>query len=123
MQRTIRNLSLAATVMLAVPAFQPADAAGPFDGTYAGTTTNTQGGGGAGCGDGGPSSRRVVDNVMTTQYASRDIRIKIAADGTIDDSASVGSALLTIKGKITGNTMSYTFVSQRCAFRFDGTKG
>lgn len=122
MTLSIRSFALAAAIFSAMPLLPSADAAGPFDGTYAGTTTNTQAGGGAGCGDGGPGSRTVVDSVMTTKYASQDVRIKIGADGTIDDSASVGSALLTIKGKITGNTMSYTFVSQRCAFRFDGTK-
>lgn len=121
MSRSPRYFAVAAW-LLAAAAIPTVQAAGPFDGTYAGTTTNTQAGGGAGCGSAGPVSRTVVDSVMTTQYASRDVRIKIGADGTIDDSASIGSALLTIKGKVTGNTKSYTFVSQRCAFEFKGTK-
>ena len=114
--------AVSAATILMTALIPYADAAGPFDGTYAGTTTNTQAGGGAGCGAGGPGSRTVTDNVMTTQYASRDVRIKIGAGGIIDDSASIGPALVSFKGKITGNVMTYDITSQRCAFHFEGTK-
>ncbi len=117
---------LAIGVTLAAAAAFPVHAAGPYDGTYVGTSTNT-GAGDAGCGQGGHVSRVVTDGSFTQRWSTAELRATVGADGTIDGSGSVGvgnrgGALVTIKGKITGNVMSYDVVSQRCTVHVQATK-
>jgi hypothetical protein len=116
---TTRTFALAA--LLAGIAILPAHAAGPFDGSYVGISTNTMPGG-AGCGDGGPSTRVVTDSAFTLNWAGRQARFSVDSDGTINSSSNVGVAMLSAKGKIAGNKMTYDLNSQRCSFHFEGVK-
>ena len=116
----LRSLALTG-ILFASTAALPAHAAGPFDGTYAGTNTNTASGG-AGCAEGGPAARVVTDSSFVLKWAGRDARFEVGADGTINSSANVGIALLNAKGKIAGGVMTYDVTSQRCSFHFEGRK-
>lgn len=123
--------ALGASVLAAVALTLPAEAAGPFDGTYNGTvklvrsTITTQGR--SDCGsitvEGRPSTRRIVDNKVTVPYGTGgNVQFDIGADGTVSGSAAYGSSQLTTNGKVTGGTLSMEYGSRYCWFRFDGTK-
>ena len=110
-----------ATLVLAATTMHPVRAAGPFDGVYNGTYINSTVGGG-GCPDGGNASRQVVDSAFTNRWNGTDIKATVGADGTIIGGGNMGSALLSIKGKIAGNLMTYDIGSQRCSYHFEGRR-
>jgi len=114
------------TFLIAASAIGSAHAASPFDGTYSGTYVNTTPGGG-GCSEGGTTSRQVVDGVFTSRWLTSELRATVSADGTIDGGGNVGGGgrgggLVSIRGKIAGNVMSYDASSQRCQFHFEGRR-
>jgi hypothetical protein len=123
MNRTTR-LAVAAALgtLMAYAVAAPAGAAGPFDGTYRGTSTNITSGGG-GCPSGGPLTKTVVNNTFGMSWSTSEIKLTVGPDGTITGSAGVGKALFSATGKIVGSTMAMEYGSLRCRYRFEGRKG
>jgi hypothetical protein len=119
----LRSLALTG-IFIAATAALPAHAAGPFDGTYVGPLTLTTGGGGASCPPGTTVTRIVTDSVMPMKWGTNnsEIHIKVSADGSINDSGSIGSALATVRGKIANGMMTYDVGGARCNYHFEGRK-
>lgn len=108
----------------------PAHAASPFDGTYQGITklvrsTISAATGSGGCGgnaQGTPAVRRIVDGKVKMPWGTNEYEVPVSADGTINGTAAVGTARITVNGKITGNGMVIDYASQSCFYRWEGSR-
>lgn len=108
-----------------------ADAAGPFDGAYAGTTKlvrqNSRPGAGssscAGSGAGTTGTRTVADGTIKLSLLGSDWTVTVGADGTISGATTVGQSRLEATGKITGKNMVLNWGSPWCGYQFEGAKG
>lgn len=111
-------------VALTIAALHPANAAGPFDGTYRGPLTVT-GAMGRTC-SGTPAVNRVVkDSVLSFKWVASQISVPVAADGTISGDRSFGGkgkAHIHLTGKITGDVMTFDTEGTGCGFHYEGHK-
>jgi len=105
-------------------------AAGPFDGAYQGTVKLVRSSlrasaGSGGCGgnaEGTPSTRRIVDGRLKMPWGTSEYEVPVGADGTISGNAMVGTAQITVTGKVMGNSLAVDYSSQSCGYRYEATR-
>ncbi len=104
-------------------------ALGQYDGSYGGMTTIVRNE--ARIGSGEPLCTvtptrnvwRVVDSNIQLVWQGVDWRVMIRPDGMIGSSGTVGMAVVSASGKVTGNALVLFYGTESCGYRFEGFRG
>jgi hypothetical protein len=128
MLQSSRAAAIAIALIMST-AMAPSASAGQYDGIYGGTTTIARNNGRLGFGE--PlcsvtavrSTWQVVEDVVQMNWNGSEWRVPVRPDGTISNSATLGTVSVSATGKITGNAMILFFGTEACGYRFEGIRG